>query len=110
MVSVQNPDGSVIVEHADGTRISSLLQERPMNANPHCLLRTGDRQAHSTLIKSILSSRPALTDDYTNICAIYAVYMLSPLKYIIISKQIFISDLCSCVIYFSRTAARERNP
>ncbi|XP_039458948.1 sperm-associated antigen 17 isoform X2 [Oreochromis aureus] len=46
VVSVQNPDGSVIVEHADGTRISSLLQERPMNANRHCLLRTGDRQAH----------------------------------------------------------------
>lgn len=62
MVSVQNPDGSVIVDHADGTRITSLLQERPMNANPHCLLRTGDQQAHSTLIKS--SSRPALTETY----------------------------------------------
>lgn len=73
MVSVQNPDGSVVVEHADGTRITSLLQERPMNANPHCLLRTGDQQAHSTLIKSILSSRSALTDDYTNICSIHAI-------------------------------------
>uniref|UniRef100_A0A3P8QUV4 Sperm associated antigen 17 n=1 Tax=Astatotilapia calliptera TaxID=8154 RepID=A0A3P8QUV4_ASTCA len=50
VVSVQNPDGSVVVEHADGTRITSLLQERPMNANPHCLLRTGDQQAHKRMV------------------------------------------------------------
>ncbi|XP_061566173.1 sperm-associated antigen 17 [Cololabis saira] len=30
VVSVQNPDGSRIVEHADGTRITSLLQDRPL--------------------------------------------------------------------------------
>ncbi|GLD53655.1 sperm-associated antigen 17 isoform X1, partial [Lates japonicus] len=29
VVSVQNPDGSLSVEHADGTRITSLYQDRP---------------------------------------------------------------------------------
>ncbi|XP_056225932.1 sperm-associated antigen 17 isoform X2 [Seriola aureovittata] len=31
VVSVQNPDGSLSVEHADGTRITSLYQDRPPN-------------------------------------------------------------------------------
>lgn len=38
VVSVQNPDGSQIVEHADGTRITSLYQDRPPNSLQH----TGD--------------------------------------------------------------------
>ena len=35
VVSVQNPDGSQIVEHADGTRITSLYQDRPPNSLQH---------------------------------------------------------------------------
>lgn len=31
VVSVQHPDGSLSVEHADGTRITSLFQKRPPN-------------------------------------------------------------------------------
>ncbi|XP_071333844.1 sperm-associated antigen 17 isoform X2 [Trachinotus anak] len=31
VVSVQNPDGSLSVEHADGTRITSLYQDRPQS-------------------------------------------------------------------------------
>ncbi|XP_047456717.1 sperm-associated antigen 17 isoform X2 [Mugil cephalus] len=38
VVLVQNPDGSLIVEHADGTRMTSLYQDRPLNAEQH----TGD--------------------------------------------------------------------
>ncbi|XP_069374874.1 sperm-associated antigen 17 isoform X3 [Paralichthys olivaceus] len=41
VVSVQNPDGSLSVEHADGTRITSLHQERPPN--------TGEQRESVTL-------------------------------------------------------------
>ncbi|KAM9425740.1 sperm-associated antigen 17 [Pholidichthys leucotaenia] len=51
VVSVQNPDGSLIVEHADGTRITTLFQDRPLNATPHCLKHTGE-QPKSTSLKS----------------------------------------------------------
>ncbi|XP_035479938.2 sperm-associated antigen 17 isoform X2 [Scophthalmus maximus] len=45
VVSVQNPDGSLSVEHADGTRITSLCQEKPgeqheivtLNATSECV-------------------------------------------------------------------------
>ncbi|KAF7650798.1 hypothetical protein LDENG_00120320 [Lucifuga dentata] len=43
VVSVQNTDGSQSVEHADGTRITSLYQDRPANISPHVLLHTGER-------------------------------------------------------------------
>ncbi|XP_029026563.1 sperm-associated antigen 17 isoform X3 [Betta splendens] len=46
VVSVQNPDGSLIVEHTDGTRITSMIQN-----SPHILLHTGDR-AESVTLKS----------------------------------------------------------
>ncbi|XP_028285189.1 sperm-associated antigen 17 [Parambassis ranga] len=35
VVSVQNPDGSLIVEYADGTRITSLFQDKPINTAQH---------------------------------------------------------------------------
>lgn len=35
VVSVQHPDGSLSVEHADGTRITSLFQKRPPNPPQH---------------------------------------------------------------------------
>lgn len=35
VVSVQHPDGSLSVEHADGTRITSLLQKRAPNPPQH---------------------------------------------------------------------------
>ncbi|CAK6967972.1 LOW QUALITY PROTEIN: sperm-associated antigen 17 [Scomber scombrus] len=40
VVSVQNPDGSLSVEHADGTRITRVYQDRPPNTPPHILLHT----------------------------------------------------------------------
>ncbi|XP_026155171.1 sperm-associated antigen 17 isoform X2 [Mastacembelus armatus] len=43
VVSVQNPDGSVSVEHADGTRITSLCQDRPPDTTHHMLRQTGEQ-------------------------------------------------------------------
>ncbi|XP_044196890.1 sperm-associated antigen 17 isoform X3 [Thunnus albacares] len=51
VVSVQNPDGSLSVEHADGTRITRLYQDRPPNTPPHILLHTG-QQPESVTLKS----------------------------------------------------------
>ncbi|XP_041842655.1 sperm-associated antigen 17 isoform X2 [Melanotaenia boesemani] len=48
VVSVQNPDGSQIVEHRDGTRITSLLQDRPLFATPH-LFHTRQKPESVTL-------------------------------------------------------------
>ncbi|XP_073330742.1 sperm-associated antigen 17 [Pagrus major] len=45
VVSVQNPDGSRIIEHADGTRITSLYQDRPPNSLQH----TGEHPGSATL-------------------------------------------------------------
>lgn len=42
VVLVQNPDGSLIVEHADGTRITSFLQDRTFTGSPHHPLLTGN--------------------------------------------------------------------
>ncbi|KAM4611571.1 sperm-associated antigen 17 [Polymixia lowei] len=42
VVSVQDPDGTLTVEHADGTRITSLYQERLSPCWSHTLLRTGE--------------------------------------------------------------------
>lgn len=47
MVSVQHPDGSLSVEHADRTRITSLYQDRPPNTPQHVLLHTGDQRTKS---------------------------------------------------------------
>lgn len=44
VVSVQNPGGSLSVEHADGTRITSLFQNKPASTPQHILLQTGDQQ------------------------------------------------------------------
>ncbi|XP_045921356.1 sperm-associated antigen 17 isoform X4 [Micropterus dolomieu] len=49
VVSVQNPDGSLSVEHADGTRITSLYQDRPPNTPQHILLHTGEQPESVTL-------------------------------------------------------------
>ncbi|KAM4536985.1 sperm-associated antigen 17 [Odontesthes bonariensis] len=49
VVSVRDPDGSLIVEHADGTRITSLLQDRPLNAVQHHLLHTREKPESVTL-------------------------------------------------------------
>ncbi|XP_054457183.1 LOW QUALITY PROTEIN: sperm-associated antigen 17 [Anoplopoma fimbria] len=43
VVSVRNPDGSISVEHADGTRITSLYQDRPPSTPQHILLHTGEQ-------------------------------------------------------------------
>ncbi|XP_037531803.1 sperm-associated antigen 17 [Nematolebias whitei] len=43
VVLVQNPDGSLIVEHADGTRITSFLQDRTFTGSPHHPLLTGQK-------------------------------------------------------------------
>ncbi|XP_059211469.1 sperm-associated antigen 17 isoform X3 [Centropristis striata] len=51
VVSVQNPDRSLSVEHADGTRITSLNQERPPSTPQHILLHTGE-QPESVTLKS----------------------------------------------------------
>ncbi|XP_029311120.1 sperm-associated antigen 17-like isoform X2 [Cottoperca gobio] len=51
VVSVQNPDGSLSVEHADGTRITSLYQDRPSSTPQHALLHTGE-QPESVSLKS----------------------------------------------------------
>ncbi|XP_031140996.1 sperm-associated antigen 17 isoform X4 [Sander lucioperca] len=51
VVSVQNPDRSISVEHADGTRITSLYQDRPASTQQHILLHTGD-QSESVTLKS----------------------------------------------------------
>ncbi|XP_034757010.1 sperm-associated antigen 17 isoform X3 [Etheostoma cragini] len=52
VVSVQNPDRSITVEHADGTRITSLYQDRPASTRQHILLRTGEQSENVTLISS----------------------------------------------------------
>uniref|UniRef100_A0A3Q3LHS1 Sperm associated antigen 17 n=1 Tax=Mastacembelus armatus TaxID=205130 RepID=A0A3Q3LHS1_9TELE len=54
VVSVQNPDGSVSVEHADGTRITSLCQDRPPDTTHHMLRQTGDQQAVHTHSKRVV--------------------------------------------------------
>lgn len=46
VVSVQNPDGSQSIEHADGTRITSLYQDRPTNTPANMLLHTGDQHKY----------------------------------------------------------------
>ncbi|KAM7377443.1 hypothetical protein PAMA_013973 [Pampus argenteus] len=51
VVSVQNPDGSLSVEHADGTRITRLYQDRPPNTPLDILLHTG-QQPESVTLKS----------------------------------------------------------
>lgn len=48
VVSVQNPDGSLSIEHADGTRITRLYQDRSPNTPPHILLHSGDPHAMHT--------------------------------------------------------------
>lgn len=48
MVSVQNPDGSLSVEHADGTRITSLYQDKPPKTLQHILRHTGDQHTVNT--------------------------------------------------------------
>uniref|UniRef100_A0A8C3A3I6 Sperm associated antigen 17 n=1 Tax=Cyclopterus lumpus TaxID=8103 RepID=A0A8C3A3I6_CYCLU len=53
VVSVQNPDGSLSVEHADGTRITRLYRDRPPSTPQHILLHTGDQQlvhTHTAII------------------------------------------------------------
>ncbi|KAM9717208.1 sperm-associated antigen 17 [Menidia menidia] len=57
VVSVENPDGSFIVDHADGTRITSLLQNRPLNATQHHLLHTGEKPENFTHKSSSQFSR-----------------------------------------------------
>ncbi|XP_030017766.1 sperm-associated antigen 17 [Sphaeramia orbicularis] len=49
VMTVQNPNGSFSVEHADGTRITNLYQDRPPNTPPHILMHTGDRPETVTL-------------------------------------------------------------
>ncbi|XP_070710647.1 sperm-associated antigen 17 [Pempheris klunzingeri] len=49
VVSVQNPDGSLTVEHADGTRITSLYQDRPLDTPQDILLHTGEQPESLTL-------------------------------------------------------------
>ncbi|XP_034532729.1 sperm-associated antigen 17 isoform X2 [Notolabrus celidotus] len=44
VISVQDPDGSQIVEHADGTRITSIYQDRPPNTLQHLLLHPGKQR------------------------------------------------------------------
>uniref|UniRef100_UPI003AB0D07C sperm-associated antigen 17 n=1 Tax=Centroberyx gerrardi TaxID=166262 RepID=UPI003AB0D07C len=51
VVSVQNTDGSLTIEHTDGTRITSLYQDRPPHTAPHTLLHTGERP-ESVCVKS----------------------------------------------------------
>ncbi len=48
MVSVQNPDGSLIVEHADGTRITSLYKDKPLQTLKHTLRHTGEQHTLNT--------------------------------------------------------------
>lgn len=48
VVSVQNPDGSLSVEHADGTRITSLYQDKPPKTLQHILQHTGDQHTVNT--------------------------------------------------------------
>ncbi|XP_026208160.1 sperm-associated antigen 17 isoform X3 [Anabas testudineus] len=43
VVSVQNPDGSFSVEHSDGTRITSVFQNKPPSILQQLLLHTGDQ-------------------------------------------------------------------
>ncbi|KAE8279015.1 Sperm-associated antigen 17 Projection protein PF6-like protein [Larimichthys crocea] len=49
VVSVQNPDGSLSVEHADGTRITSLYQDKPPKTLQHILRHTGEKPESVTL-------------------------------------------------------------
>ncbi|XP_041635673.1 sperm-associated antigen 17 [Cheilinus undulatus] len=49
VVSVTSPDGSQSVEHADGTRITSIYQDQPPNTSQHLLLHTGKRSESVTL-------------------------------------------------------------
>ncbi|XP_028331007.1 sperm-associated antigen 17 isoform X4 [Gouania willdenowi] len=48
VVSVQNHDGSVCVDHADGTRITSFLRDKCQDTSSHHLLLTGDEQTCCT--------------------------------------------------------------
>ncbi|XP_067379815.1 sperm-associated antigen 17 [Channa argus] len=63
VVSVQNIDGSLSVEHADGTRITSLYKDGP----PHTyVLRHAGNQSESVTLKST----PECVCDYTEcVCA-----------------------------------------
>nr|XP_020479386.1 sperm-associated antigen 17 [Monopterus albus] len=60
VVSVQNPDGSLTVEHADGTRITSFYQDRPR----HILLRAGE-QPESVTPKSASECARGCTECVT---------------------------------------------
>lgn len=43
VVSIHHPDGSLSAEHADGTRITTLYQDRPLSTPQYILLHTGNR-------------------------------------------------------------------
>ncbi|XP_063756379.1 sperm-associated antigen 17 [Eleginops maclovinus] len=70
VVSVQNPDGSLSVEHADGTRITSLYQNRPpstpQHTLPHTLPHTGEQ--HETLTSTSESECVCVTQRADCIC------------------------------------------
>ncbi|XP_065806901.1 sperm-associated antigen 17 [Labrus bergylta] len=52
VVSVEDPDGYRSVEHADGTRITSIYQDRPSSAPLHLLINTGEQPESVTLRSS----------------------------------------------------------
>ncbi|XP_037613814.1 sperm-associated antigen 17 isoform X2 [Sebastes umbrosus] len=51
VVSIHHPDGSLCAEHADGTRITTLYQDRPPSTPQYILLHTGE-QPESVSLKS----------------------------------------------------------
>lgn len=67
VVSVQNPDGSLIVEHADGTRITSMSQNRPPGTQH--MLRTGEQ--HRILTEVTLYNHTVARQSELSTCVCF---------------------------------------
>uniref|UniRef100_A0A672YSF0 Sperm associated antigen 17 n=1 Tax=Sphaeramia orbicularis TaxID=375764 RepID=A0A672YSF0_9TELE len=69
VMTVQNPNGSFSVEHADGTRITNLYQDRPPNTPPHILMHTGGYHTiHRHIVTRVtIEIKPAFTNGSIHI-------------------------------------------
>uniref|UniRef100_A0A1A8F784 Sperm associated antigen 17 n=2 Tax=Nothobranchius korthausae TaxID=1143690 RepID=A0A1A8F784_9TELE len=63
VVLVQNPDGSLIVEHADGTRISSFLRDRPATGEKTACQCTSSCVCVRRKVDSACDSGQKISDD-----------------------------------------------
>ncbi|XP_044039721.1 sperm-associated antigen 17 isoform X2 [Siniperca chuatsi] len=93
MVSVQNPDGSLSVEHADGTRITRLYQDRPPNTPQHIPLHT-EEQPESVTLKSASECACGCTECVCVMCCADSI-----------NENVHIQDTCDSGEDISRDSA-----